>query len=29
MTILVIQTQYQENYAAHNENYKHGIDEPY
>jgi len=29
MTILVIQTQYQENYAAHNENYKHGVDEPY
>ena len=29
MTTLVIQTQYQENYAAHNENYKHGVDEAY
>ena len=29
MTILVIQTQYQENYAAFNDGYKHGVDEPY
>ena len=29
MQTLVIQTQYRENYAAHNEDYKHGIDEPY
>ena len=29
MQTLVINTQYRENYAAHNEDYKHGIDEPY
>lgn len=29
MQTLVIHTQYRENYAAHNEDYKHGIDEPY
>jgi len=29
MQTLVIQTQYRENYAAHNEDYKHGVDEPY
>ena len=27
--VLVINTQYRENYAAHNEDYKHGIDEPH
>lgn len=26
---LVIQTQYRENYAAHNDDYKHGVDAPY
>ena len=26
---LVIQTQYRENYAAHNEDYNHGVDQPY
>lgn len=26
---LVIQTQYRENYAAHNDGYQHGVDEPY
>jgi len=26
---LVIQTQYKENYAAHNEDYVHGVSEPY
>jgi len=26
---LVIQTQYRENYAAHNEDYVHGVDSPY
>ena len=29
MSKLVIQTQYRENYAAHNADYKHGIDQPY
>tara|TARA_R100001460_G_scaffold4800_2_gene13484 strand:- start:8850 stop:9362 length:513 start_codon:yes stop_codon:yes gene_type:complete len=29
MTTLVIQTQYRENYAAHNEGYEHGVDEPH
>ena len=29
MQTLVIQTQYRENYAAHNENYEHGVDEPH
>ena len=29
MQTLVIQTQYRENYAAHNENYEHGVDEAY
>ena len=27
MQTLVIQTQYRENYAAHNEGYEHGVDE--
>lgn len=29
MTTLVIHTQYRENYAAHNEDYKHGVDASY
>ena len=29
MSTLVIQTQYRENYAAHNENYEHGVSEPH
>ena len=29
MQTLVIQTQYRENYAAHNEDYVHGTSEPY
>ena len=29
MQTLVIQTQYRENYAAHDEGYKHGVSEPY
>jgi hypothetical protein len=29
MMTLIITTQYRENYAAHNENYEHGIDEAY
>tara|TARA_B100001564_G_scaffold322608_1_gene302083 strand:+ start:621 stop:1112 length:492 start_codon:yes stop_codon:yes gene_type:complete len=29
MAKLVIQTQYRENYAAHNEDYVHGVSEPY
>lgn len=29
MATLVIQTQYRENYAAHNEDYVHGVSEPY
>ena len=29
MQTLVIQTQYRENYAAHNEGYEHGVDESY
>ena len=29
MNKLVIQTQYKENYAAHNEDYVHGVSEPY
>ena len=29
MQTLVIQTQYRENYAAHNEDYVHGVSEPY
>ena len=29
MKTLIIQTQYKENYAAHNENYEHGVDEPH
>ena len=29
MQTLVIQTQYRENYAAHNENYEHGVDDAY
>jgi len=29
MQTLVIQTQYRENYAAHDENYEHGVDEPH
>lgn len=29
MLNLIIQTQYKENYAAHNEDYEHGVSEPY
>jgi len=29
MQKLVIQTQYRENYAAHNDDYNHGVDQPY
>ena len=29
MQTLVIQTQYRENYAAHNEDYEHGVSEPH
>ena len=29
MQTLVIQTQYRENYAAHDEGYEHGVSEPY
>ena len=29
MSKLVIQTQHRENYAAHNEDYTHGVDQPY
>ena len=29
MQTLVIETQYRENYAAHDEGYQHGVSEPY
>ena len=29
MKTLIIQTQYRENYAAHNRDYEHGVDEPH